>query len=231
MSKITTVVFDAFGTLFQDTPEHWDAAMGRIIEQQGLDVSVAVLNEAWLEACGDFRNNRSDSRQPFQSYNVAWRDAFGEAFRSLGLSGDPAAAAEYWINDMGGREPYPETREALVAVSEKCRLVVLSNADDCFLEPVLERLAFPFAASLSSEGARCYKPNPELFLTLLRRLDVSAEETIYVGDRQYEDVQGAGQVGMRTIWINRTGAEPDPNLREPDYRIASLLELPGLIGD
>ena len=231
MSKITTVVFDAFGTLFQDTPEHWNAAMGKIIEQQGLDISVAVLNEAWLEACGDFRNTRSDSRYPFQSYNVAWRDAFGKAFRNLGLMGDPDAAAEFWINDMGGREAYPETKEALEAVSEKCRVVVLSNADDRFLETALDRLDFAFDASLSSEGARCYKPNPELFLTLLRQLNLSPEEAIYVGDRQYEDVQGAGQVGMGTIWINRTGTEPDPNLRAPDHRIGSLLELPGLIGD
>ena len=38
MTKITTLIFDAFGTLFQDTPDHWNAAMGAIIEQQGLEV-------------------------------------------------------------------------------------------------------------------------------------------------------------------------------------------------
>ena len=229
MSKITTIVFDAFGTLFEDTPEHWNAAMGSIIEKQNLNVTVETLNDAWLDACGEFRSTRSDSRFPFRSYNVAWRDAFGEAFRSLGLDGDPAAAADYWIDDMGGRNPYPETRQALEAISEKYRVVVLSNADDCFLEPVLKKLDFPFDASLSSEGARCYKPNPELFLTLLTQLNVKPEEAIYVGDRQYEDVQGAGQAGLGTVWINRTGAEPDPNLRAPDYHIASLMELPDLI--
>ena len=225
MSKITTVVFDAFGTLFQDSPEHWDAAMGSIIEQQGLDVSVDVLNHAWLDACGSFRETRSDSGCPFQSYTTAWRDAFAEAFRALALDGDAAAAAAYWINDMGQRDPYPETRDALAAVAGKYRLVVLSNADDCFLEPALERLNFPFAASLSSEGARSYKPNPELFRTLLRQLELAPGEAAYVGDRQYEDVMGAGQAGMATVWINRAGVEPDPSLPQPDYRISSLLDL------
>ena len=231
MPKITTIVFDAFGTLFQDSPEHWNAAMGSIIKQQGLPVSVDRLNDAWLEACGDFRSTRSDSRFPFQSYTVAWRDAFDVAFRSLGLHGDPEAAAEYWMKDMGGREPYPEARRALEALSEKYQVVLLSNADDCFLGPVLRRLDFPFDAALSSEGAEAYKPNPELFLTLLRQLNVLPEQAIYVGDRQYEDVQGAGQAGLGTVWINRTGAEPDPNLRAPDYLIASLLELTEVIGD
>ena len=229
MPKITTVIFDAFGTLFQDSPEHWNAAMGSIIEEQGLAVSIDRLNEAWLEACGDFRTTRSDPRFPFQSYTVAWRDAFDEAFRTLGLQGDPAAAAEYWMKDMGGREPYPEARQALEALSAKYQVLLLSNADDCFLGPVMRRLDFPFTAALSSEGAECYKPNPELFLTFLRQLNVNPEQALYVGDRQYEDVQGAGLAGLGTVWINRTGAEPDPSLRAPDYRIASLLELTEVI--
>ena len=231
MSKITTLVFDAFGTLFQDSPEHWNRAMGNIIEEQGLGVSVETLNQAWLNACSNFRETRSDSISPFQSYTTAWEDAFGEAFRSLDIDGDAAAAANYWINDMGQRDPYPEAKEALEAVARKYRVMVLSNADDCFLGPPLRRLDFPFDAALSSEGARCYKPNPELFLTLLRQLNVSPQEAAYVGDRQYEDVQGARQVGMSTVWINRTGMEPDPELLPPDYLISSLLDLKTLFVD
>ena len=229
MSKITTVVFDAFGTLFQDSPEHWDAAMEQIIRRQGLAVSVEMLNREWLVACGDFRNTRSESTADFQTYTVAWRDAFVEAFRVLNLAGDAAAAADHWIRDMGSRQPYPETLEALEAVARTRRVVVLSNADDAFLDPVLERLDFPFDAALSSEAARCYKPNPEFFRGLLRRLELTPQEAVYVGDRQYEDIKGAGQVGMGTVWINRTGASPDPALPAPDYRIENLMELPALL--
>ena len=231
MTRITTLVFDAFGTLFQDSPEHWDAAMGAIIEQQGLDVSVDALNRVWLEACADFRNTRSDPRFPFQSYAIAWRDAFAEAFGALGLTGDPVAAAGYWINDMAHRELYPDTREALEAVSQKYRVMVLSNADDCFLDPALERLDFPFAAIMSSEGGRTYKPNPELFHTLLKQLEVSPEEAVYVGDRQLEDVKGARLAGLGTVWINRTGLDADPDLPAPDYCITSLLDLVTLFDD
>ena len=135
MSKITTVVFDAFGTLFQDSPEHWDAAMEQIIRGQGLAVSVETLNREWLAACGDFRNTRSEPTADFQTYTVAWRDAFVEAFRVLNLAGDAAAAADHWIRDMGSRQPYPETLEALEAVARTRRVVVLSNADDAFLDP------------------------------------------------------------------------------------------------
>ena len=231
MTRITTVIFDAFGTLFQDTTDHWNAAMGAIIEQQQLDVSVDTLNQAWLDACGQFRSTRSDPRFPFQTYTIAWRDAFAVAFRTLGLPGDPEIAAGYWISDMGGREPYPETREALEALAQKYRVVVLSNADDCFLDPVLKRLDFPFAATMSSEGGQSYKPNPELFRNLLRQLSVPPEEAVYVGDRQLEDVKGARLAGLGTVWINRTGVEADPDLPAPDYHITSLLDLATLFDD
>ncbi|MDE2844868.1 MAG: HAD family hydrolase [Chloroflexota bacterium] len=229
MSKITTVVFDAFGTLFQDSPEHWDAAMGAIISEQDLNVSVDTLNEAWLDACIPFRTTRSDSQYPFQSYTMAWRDAFAEAFRALGLEGDADAASLYWISNMGERDPYPETREALEALSEKYRVVVLSNADDCFLDPVLDRLAFPFASTMSSEGGQSYKPNPQLFHTLLNRIGVKPEEAVYVGDRQLEDIKGAREAGLGAVWINRAGTEPDPDLPTPDYQIASLLDLAAVL--
>ena len=229
MSKITTVVFDAFGTLVQDSPAHWDASMESIIRQQGLAVDLATLNREWLVACSPFRDTRWQPGAAFQSYAVAWRDAFAVAFRVLNLDGDAAAAADSWIRDMANRDFYPETRAALESVAQNRRVVLLSNADDAFLDPPLARLNFPFAATLSSEGARCYKPNPEFFLTLLRQLEVTPQESVYVGDRQLEDVKGAGQVGMGTVWINRTGATPDPALPPPDYCIASLLELPALL--
>ena len=164
MSKITTVVFDAFGTLFQDSPEHWDAAMGAIISEQDLNVSVYTLNEAWLDACIPFRTTRSDSQYPFQSYTTAWRDAFAEAFRALGLKGDADAASLYWISNMGERDPYPETREALEALSEKYRVVVLSNADDCFLDPVLDRLAFPLPPPCPRKAGNPTSPIPSCFI-------------------------------------------------------------------
>ncbi len=86
-----------------------------------------------------------------------------------------------------------------------------------------------FEAILSSEEARVYKPRPELFQEMLRRLNVNPQEAVYVGDRQLEDVQGAQQVGMRAVWINRSEAAADPQLPQPDYQINSLLQLPGLL--
>jgi putative hydrolase of the HAD superfamily len=131
---------------------------------------------------------------------------------------------------MGQRPIHPDALPALEKLQGEYRIGVLSNADDRFLDPVVQRLGVPFEAVLSSEAARCYKPHPQLFRQMLGQMDLDPQETVYVGDRQYEDVQGAGEAGMITVWINRDRDFPDPSLPIPDHCIGSLLEIPALFG-
>ena len=104
---------------------------------------------------------------------------------------------------------------------------MLSNVDDCVLDVCLERLNYPFSAALSSEAARSYKPRPELFRQLVGHLGIRSEEAVYVGDKQYEDVQGARDSGINSFWINRDEVPANPDLPDPDHCAKSLLELPG----
>ncbi|MBI4201802.1 MAG: HAD family hydrolase, partial [Chloroflexi bacterium] len=54
---------------------------------------------------------------------------------------------------------------------------------------------------------------------------VKPEESLYVGDSQHDDVQGAKAVGMRAAWVNRNGVKLDPKYPAPDYEIKDLREL------
>ena len=90
-------------------------------------------------------------------------------------------------------------------------------------------LDLEFETVLSSEMARSYKPQPELFLEMLARLALRAEETVYVGDRHYEDVHGARSVGMHAVWINRGDRDLRDDLPAPTHAIKGLTELPSTI--
>lgn len=61
---------------------------------------------------------------------------------------------------------------------------------------------------ISSEiGKR--KPHPYIFNKALGELNIRAEEAVFVGDDLFEDIFGAQQVGMKTIFINRGGPLKD----------------------
>ena len=222
MKQITTVIFDMFETLAQNPPGHWRDTFQQIVKDQGFESNTERLWQEWTAAETEFRESRVRPGVAFRSYLEGWRDNFAQAFASLSLAGDADGASRRTIEDLSRRPPYEETVEALGLVRRGWRIAVLSNADDDFLLPNLERMGVEFEAILSSEEARVYKPRPELFQEILRRLKVTPEEAVYVGDRQLEDVQGARQAGMKAVWINRYEAGADPALAEPLLRTSTV---------
>ncbi|PKB79898.1 MAG: hypothetical protein BZY88_10950 [SAR202 cluster bacterium Io17-Chloro-G9] len=229
MQQVTTVIFDMFETLAQNPPGHWRSTFQTIVKDQGFEAYDEKLWREWSAAETEFRDSRVTPGAAFRSYYQGWRDNFTRAFASLSLAGDAEDASHRTIQDLSNRPPYAETVEALGLVQKGWRIAVLSNADDDFLLPNLARLGIEFEAILSSEEAQVYKPRPELFQEMLRRLKVSPQEAVYVGDKQLEDVQGAKEVGMGAVWINRYNTAADPKLPQPDYKINSLSQLPSLL--
>ena len=229
MSAITTVIFDMFNTIAQDGTELWRQTFAAIIEEQQLDTTPEVLRHAWDYGAGNFRDRRTAPGAPFISYLDGWADAFAAAFDELNLKGDPRAASQKSIDDLGTRPLYPEAVEALSILGQTRQLAVISNADDAYLNPVVSRIPVSMGAVISSEALRCYKPDRRLFDAAVNQLGVQPSECAYVGDRQFEDVMGSRSVGMTAVWINRAGHPADPDLPVPDAEIRDLLELPAVL--
>lgn len=60
----------------------------------------------------------------------------------------------------------------------------------------------------ASEYAEGGKPAREPFVEALRRLDTGAHETVMVGDDPVNDVDGARGLGIRTVFLHRSGRQP-----------------------
>jgi putative hydrolase of the HAD superfamily len=83
--------------------------------------------------------------------------------------------------------------------------------DQMGLAPLLDVAVFS-----SEVGKR--KPHPAIFERALSELGVRAEEALFVGDRLYEDVRGAAEVGMRTVQAVWFRADESPEGGEPDFQ-------------
>ena len=229
MTEIKAVIFDMYQTLVQDPRDQWRRSFSAIIQEQQLPITAEQLWEGWHESEEQFRLRRTDPSLPFQTYFDAWAGGFRLAFQAMGIPGDAGAATSRFFADLSRREPFPETEQVVKQVQKGFRTAVLSNADDGFLLPNLELLDLEFETVLSSEMARSYKPQPELFLEMLSRLALRAEETVYVGDRHFEDVHGARSVGMHAVWINRGDRGLRDDLPTPAHTISTLTDLPPTI--
>lgn len=71
------------------------------------------------------------------------------------------------------------------------------------------------------------KPDPSIFKAMLRRLEIGASESIFVGDRRIDDIQGAMNVGMFAVL--RLSSLSDGDGPEPDLEISGLNDLLGIL--
>ncbi len=91
------------------------------------------------------------------------------------------------------------------------KLGIISNAiHHEFLEWSLNRFEISeyFDLVLSSASAGFYKSRVELYQRAIADLSVPAHTILHVGDSYRFDVVGAAAAGMRTAWLNLTGASP-----------------------
>ena len=117
--------------------------------------------------------------------------------------------------------------EALRARGLKLGLV--SNAFDpgWLLQRDLEQMGLAerldFAVFSSEVGKR--KPHPAIFERALDALEVAAVETVFVGDRLYEDVRGAGELGMTTVQALWFRADEHPEGGDPDFQAFTQMDV------
>ena len=82
-------------------------------------------------------------------------------------------------------------------------LVSLTNGNADFMRLGLDRY-FSFGFTAADVGAM--KPHRGMFDAALERARVAAADAVHIGDQPIDDVQGAKDVGMHTIWFNPDGA-------------------------
>lgn len=135
-------------------------------------------------------------------------------------------------------QPYPSTLGVLAAIKRQgIATAIVSVNDEQLLQDSVDACGLRpyFDLVLSSEAARTCKPDPGMFEQAMAGLGVAAADTVFVGDMPEMDIAGANRVGMRTVLTTEdagfigTISDPGEDGR-PDATIASLAELPALLG-
>jgi putative hydrolase of the HAD superfamily len=109
------------------------------------------------------------------------------------------------------------------------KLGLVSNAFDpgWLLHRDLEQMGLAerldFSVFSSEVGMR--KPHPAIFERALEALGAEPEQALFVGDRLYEDVRGAAEVGMTTVQALWFRADEHPDGAEPDHQAFTQLDV------
>ncbi|CAI6087319.1 HAD family hydrolase [Cohnella sp. JJ-181] len=117
--------------------------------------------------------------------------------------------------------------ETIQYIRQKYKIGLITNGRNAIQYGKIDclgiRNAFDFI--LVSEEAGVKKPDARIFQTTAQKLGLRAEECIYIGDHPKNDIQGASQAGMNTIWIEVNQPWKDDVTAKPAYTIRKLSEL------
>ena len=120
---------------------------------------------------------------------------------------------------------YEEALGVLRSLSRDFTMGALTNGNaDNYKTDAGEYFDFAFLA----EEVGASKPAPDMFNAALERSGARPDQIVHVGDNPEHDIQGARQVGMRTVWMNGRSQEW-PGGEPPDREIDNLLQLPEAI--
>lgn len=148
------------------------------------------------------------------AHGVAPRDEYVDRFRTMAVE----MVADFVI-------PLPAVRKLLRALDERgVRLAVLSNGWNPLQTAKAQRAGFD-GPVLASADIGVQKPSARAFEALLGVLGTRPEQTWFVGDDPYSDVDGSRAAGLHSVWFDWEGKTFPKELAPPPSTIHSLLSL------
>ena len=162
------------------------------------------------------------SERPERAHDLSFvrSEALRRAARAAGYA-DAAADQAFAVFLTARNEvvPYDGVPDALARLAARLPLYALSNGNACVWRVGLGR---HFRAHIDAAGAGAAKPDPVIFARLLEVAGLPPATVLHVGDDPEADVDGARRAGLRSAWMNRTGATWPESLPRPDHEIADL---------
>ncbi|OAN84597.1 haloacid dehalogenase, type II [Jannaschia sp. EhC01] len=227
MTKITTCIFDAYGTLFDVA-----AAARELAEQPGRQ----AFAEVWMQVANDWRLKQlqySWLRAVARDHCDFWKvtgDGLDWALERAGLQDEElreALLGLYW-----NLSAYPEVPGMLAALKGAgMQTGILSNGSPEMLRGAVDSAGIGdvLDAVLSVEDVGVFKPDVRVYDMVGQRFGCAPGEVLFVSANGW-DASFATAYGFDTLWVNRGGEPMDRLSGKPGREARDLTGVPELAG-
>ena len=227
MTRISTCIFDAYGTLFDvnaaaralaEDPAH--PALVPLWQQVAADWRMKQLEYSWLRAVsGDYCD-----------FWQVTEDGLDWALERAGLTDHPtlreALLGLYW--HLAAYPDVPGMLRRLKAGGLSC--AILSNGSPKMLDGAVSSagIGADLDAVLSVESVGNFKPDRRVYDMVGARFGCLPEEVLFVSSNGWDACAGAAY-GFRTLWVNRAGLPMDRLPGRPHHVAADLTAVPDML--
>jgi HAD superfamily hydrolase (TIGR01549 family) len=202
------VIFDYIGTLINCRNYTMEASKLRLhnaLATEGFDVAEAKFLDAYNVAHEKYRKVRYEQLR--EVTNAVW---VTEALNNLGfevLMDDyriKAALNVFFQDFIDTLELRNGAKKLIHQAKEQGKVGLISNFTHApVIHKSLRKVGIDelFDVIVVSEEVGWRKPSTQIFQDALNRLQVQACEAVYIGDSPIEDIKGAKQSGLKTVFV------------------------------
>lgn len=192
-----TITFDCYGTLID-----WQTGIRAIFEE------LVGENPDAIKRIFEFydEEERRIEKLSYRSYREVVSLASYAAAKRAGIvfsREDSNRVAE----EIPRWKPFPDTNPSLEKLSQKYILGILSNIDNDLLSGTLKHFKVKFDLIVTAEDVRSYKPKHVHFQEARRR--IGKARWLHAAASLYHDIAPANELGIDSVWVNRTHSKPD----------------------
>jgi putative hydrolase of the HAD superfamily len=208
MACTKAVIFDYVGTLVNCKSYSMEASREKLYKalvKEGFDVAKDKFLKAYIVAHEKYRKVRYEQLR--EVTNAVW---VTEALCNLGFQVAPddsrvkAALNVFFQDFIDTLELRGGAKKLLKQSKKQFKVGLISNFTHA---PVIYtslrklRICTAFNAVVVSQENGWRKPSGHIFKDALSRLQVEANEAVYVGDSPVEDVKGAKEAGLKAVFV------------------------------
>lgn len=221
-ADVAACVFDAYGTLF-DVNSAGEKCRDRLGDK--LD----KLNEVWRFKQLQYTWLRSLMGKHVDFWEVT-SDALDYTMEALDIQ-DDALRAELMQMYLS-LDAYPEVADTLKRLKDGgMKTAILSNGSPTMLVSAVKTAGLNDVIDeiLSIEDAGVFKPDPRTYQLACDKFKVEPGQISFQSSNAW-DAAGAATFGFQVAWINRFGQPQEKLPGDPGVQLASLSELPAVVG-
>ena len=218
--NIKSVVFDAYGTLFDvnSAAEKCKDKIGDKWEGFANFWRTTQLEYTWL-------------RSLMKRHKDFWTVTEDSLDKSMKIFNIDIAMKNELLNLYKALSPYPEVEEVLNSLKKKnYKLSILSNGTPALLNELVKSndLENIFDDLFSIEEVGVYKPDSKVYDMPIKKYQIKSEEVAFLSANTW-DVSGGGNYGYNSIWVNRNKATFDNLDYKPKNEVNNLTQLLDII--
>jgi 2-haloacid dehalogenase len=201
ISSIEALTFDVFGTVVD-----WRTTIIRectfLGKSKGMKLAWSDFADAWRRGYAPAMNKVRTGELPWMSIDEIHRMILDDLLLEFSIKELSETEKDDLSRVWHRLKPWPDAIRGLRRLRRRFVVATLSNGNISLLVNMAKNVGLPWDCILSSELAKHYKPDKEVYQTAADLLGLKPEQIMMVAAHK-DDLYAARRVGFRTAFVIR----------------------------